>query len=296
MRAGTRHWLSLGALVLLWGSSYSLVEVALRALTPGQVAGSRILTGALVLGGALFLPGPPIPRGGRFLALALAVALLGNCLPFFLISWGQARIESGLAGILAATTPLCVLVLSHWMLRDERLEGGQLAAFLLAFAGIVILLGVESLAGLGGSSERLLGSLAVLAAAFCYALSTVLARFMPGGRPLVVAAVVLGLAALVSGPLTLPGLPALSGLPRSALAAVAILGVFGTGLASVLYFRLVAEAGARFVSLLNFLVPVWAVALGTLLLGETLPASAWLALALILGGLVLTQRRSVPGP
>lgn len=291
MRASSRHWLLLGALVVLWGSSYFLVEIALGHLAPRQVAGGRILLGALVLAAALAGPGRPALGGWRFLGLALAMAVLGNCLPFLLISWGQVRIESGLAGILAATTPLCVLVLSHWLLHDEQLDRRQVGAFVLAFAGVVVLLGAESLAGLGGSPERLAGSLAVLAAAFCYALSTVLARFMPAGRPLAVAAAVLVCAALLIAPLALPGLPHPADLPGAVLAAVAVLGIFGTGLASVLYFRLVSEAGARFVSLLNFLVPAWAVLLGSLLLHERLPPSAWLALALILGGLLLTQRR-----
>src|SRR5690606_21240678 len=114
-----------------------------------------------------------VSGGPRFWLLAATVALTGNCIPFFLISWAQMQLESGLAGILAATSPLWVLLLSHFALHDERLEGRQVGAFVLAFVGVVVLLGFESLAGLGGALPRLLAQLAILAAALCYAVTTV---------------------------------------------------------------------------------------------------------------------------
>lgn len=291
MRAAPRDWAGLLGLVVLWGSSYSLVKVALAALLPRQIAGLRILSAAAVLAVALAVTRQRLPAGLRAWRLCAAIAILGNCLPFFLISWGQTRLESGLAGILAATTPLCVLVLSHFLLHDERLERRQLAAFLLAFGGVVTLLGAESLASLGGSLARLTAQLAVLAAAACYGLATVLARLMGGQHPVATSAAVMGIAALAIAPVGLPGLPPPASLSGPVLAAIGVLGVLGTGAASVLYFHLVARAGARFVSLLNFLVPVWAVGVGYTVLGEKLPVSAWIALALILGGVVLTQPR-----
>jgi drug/metabolite transporter (DMT)-like permease len=290
MRAPARDWAALLGLVALWGSSYVLVEIALTGLAPRQVAGLRIMTGALVLLVALLASRERVPGGRRFWPLALAIALLGNCVPFLLISWGQVRLESGLAGILAATTPLCVLVLSHFVLHDEQLERRQLLAFALAFAGVIVLMGGEALSGLGGSGGRLWAQGAVLAAAACYALATVLARLVPGRQPVATSAVVMTLAAAVMVPVTLPGLPPVGELPGPVLLAVGALGVLGTGLASVLYFRLVADAGARFVSLLNYLVPVWATVLGAFWLDERLPVSAWAALLLILVGILVTQR------
>jgi len=286
------HWGLLLALVLLWGSSYMLVELALRALSPVEITGLRISTAALVLLLALFASGRRLPRDPRFWVLATLMALVGNITPFFLISWGQQELESALAGILAATTPLCVLLLAHFTLPDERLERRQVAAFLLAFAGVAVLLGVEALTGLGGSLPRVLAQLAVIAAAACYGMATVLARFMQGPDPLVTAATVMLMAALLLSPFTWQALPALAGAGGLPLLALAVLGVLGTGVAAIIYFYLVGQVGARFVSLLNYLVPVWAAGLGILLLGEVLPVSAWLALAMILGGLVLTRKRS----
>ncbi len=289
MRAAPLDWALLLSLAVLWGSSYSLVAVALRSFRPPEIAALRILAGALVLLVAMVATRTALPRTRRAWLLCAAIAVVGNCLPFFLISWGQQHLESALAGILAAVTPLCVLLMAHFILHDERLERRQIGAFLLGFLGVVVLMGPDSLAGLGGSGLRLAGQLAVFAAAACYALATVLARLMPPDPPMATSGAVLLVASGLMAPLGLPVLPALPAAPPPALAALGILGALGTGFAAILYFRLIGRAGARFASLLNYLVPLWAAALGILLLGERLSWNAWLALALILGAVLATQ-------
>jgi drug/metabolite transporter (DMT)-like permease len=177
MRA--KHWLILFALVALWGSSYLMVEIALAVWRPEQLAGLRIMTAAIVLFAALFWRGDRLPRDLKSWGYFLAIALIGNCLPFYLISWGQQEVESGLAGILAASTPLAVLILAHFTLIDERLSVRQLLGFVSGFAGIVVLMGPDSIAALGGSTSRLLSQLAIFAGAICYAVATVTARYSP---------------------------------------------------------------------------------------------------------------------
>jgi drug/metabolite transporter (DMT)-like permease len=284
-----RHWAALLGLVALWGSSYLMVEVALGAWTPPQIAALRIGTAALVLLPAVLAGGRRLPRAPRAWGWYLLIALVGNCIPFFLIAWGQQHLESGLAGILAATTPLCVLLLAHYLLPDEKLRPGQALAFLLGFGGIVVLMGADSLAALGGSGNRLWGQLAVFGGAFCYAVATVAARFVPTAHPAVTSAGVMLLATCLMGPWVARGAAGVLDAPPLAIGAVGFLGLLGTGAASILYFFLVAQTGARFTSLLNYLVPVWAVALGSMALGESLPLSGWLALAMILGALYLMR-------
>ena len=288
-----RHWAALLGLVTLWGSSYLMVEVALTLWSPTQVAGLRIAAAALILLPAVFLGGRSLPRAPRAWGWYLLIALIGNAVPFFLIAWGQQYLESGLAGILAASTPLCVLLLAHYLLPDERLRPQQAMAFVMGFGGIVVLMGPDSLAALGGSGDRLWGQLAVFGGAFCYALATVAARFVPTAHPVVTSASVLMIASLMMSPWAATGV--LTGLqaPPPVLGAIAFLGLLGTGVASIMYFFLIAQTGARFTSLLNYLVPVWAVGLGGAVLGETLPPSAWLALAMILVALYL-MRGSAP--
>jgi drug/metabolite transporter (DMT)-like permease len=288
MRA--KHWLILFALVALWGSSYLMVEIALAVWRPEQLAGLRIMTAAIVLFAALFWRGDRLPRDLKSWGYFLAIALIGNCLPFYLISWGQQEVESGLAGILAASTPLAVLILAHFTLIDERLSVRQLLGFVSGFAGIVVLMGPDSIAALGGSTSRLLSQLAIFAGAICYAVATVTARAMPATPPLVAAAGVILLAAAVMGPYSIAGARLLGSISWQTGAAIGFLGLFGTGLASILYFHLIAETSARFTSLLNYLVPVWAVGLGAWVLDEKLPLNSWLALALIFLGLILASQ------
>jgi drug/metabolite transporter (DMT)-like permease len=289
MKIQPAHWALLLVLVALWGSSYLMVEVALQVWLPEQVTGLRILAAAVVLLAAMLVRGQRFPRGWAPWAYFFGIAVVGNCLPFFLISWGQQQVDSGLAGILAATTPLAVLILAHFMLADERLSPRHGLAFVFGFCGIIVLMGPESLAALGGSSNRWLSQLAILGGAVCYAVATVMARRMPSMSPLVTSAGVMVCGSAVMSPFTMSGVRLLPNVAWQPGLAIGFLGLLGTGLASILYFRLVAETGARFTSLLNYLVPVWAVVLGAVVLEESVPLRSLLALALILVGLILTS-------
>ena len=286
------HWVALLCLVALWGSSYLMIEVALGTWKPAEIAALRIMAAAVVLLLAMLLRGERLPSSWRHWSLFAAIALIGNCLPFFLISWGQQHVESGLAGILAASTPLFVLVLAHFTLDDERLSGRHVGAFGLGFCGIVALMGPDSLAAVGGSTERLLAQLAILGGAVGYAIATVIARKLPAGSALMTSAGVMLVGSLFMVPYVGNSLP-VTGLQWQAAAAIGFLGVMGTGVASILYFRLIAETGARFTSMLNYLVPVWAVGLGAAVLGELLPWTSWLGLSLVLGGLLLVSKSAI---
>jgi len=286
------HWAALLCLVALWGSSYLMIELALAAWQPAEIAGLRIAAAAAVLLLTMLLRGNRLPWTWRHWRLFAAIAVIGNCLPFFLISWGQQYVESGLAGILAAATPLFVLILAHFVLDDERLNTGYVAAFGLGFCGIVVLMGPDSVAALGGSMQRLLGQAAILAGALGYAVATVIARKLPAGSALVTSAGVMLVGSLIMAPYLDAGLRAPAPDWRAG-AAIGFLGIMGTGIASILYFRLVAETGARFTSMLNYLVPIWAVGLGAAVLGELLPWTAWLGLILVLGSLILVSKSAI---
>lgn len=296
LRQGPAEWGLLVLLVALWGSSFMLVRVALDAFTPIAVTAGRLLIGAGVLLLVLLLTRRRVPGGGRTWAFFLAMAVIGNALPFFLIAWGQASIPSGLTGILMAVMPLVVLVLAHFFVAGERLTPRRFAGFVLGFLGVVVLTGPEALAALVGADAALLSQLAVLGAAVCYGVAAIVARRGPPLNPVVTAGAVLSIAGVVTG----VGLVA-GGLAGGAAAAVhhpvtpwpglalAALGALSTGLATVVYFTLVSRAGPTFLSLINYLIPVWAVVLGALVLGERLPPRAFAALGLILAGVVIAR-------
>jgi len=282
------HWLVLGALTVMWGSSYMLIALALDGFSPLQIAGGRLLLGAVTM--LFFVKRLRLPTDVTRWCYFLAIAVIGFCIPFSLIAWGQQKVDSGLASILVAMTPLWVVVFAHFMLPEGRIGARQLGGFLLGFIGVVVLIGPDSLSAIGGDSAHLLSQLGVLIAGLSYGLSSVLTAKMPETDPMVTTTVVLFLSSVLMLPFGLYSAPGWESINSLAFVALLVLGVMGTALTSVLYFWLVNGAGPRFASLFNYLIPLWAVSLGVLVLNEALTVSLLLALLLILGGVVLTQK------
>ncbi|MDX1656599.1 MAG: DMT family transporter, partial [Candidatus Competibacteraceae bacterium] len=286
-----RDWLLLLALVAMWGSSFLLTKLAVATLPPTAVVAGRLSIAALVLAILALARGHRPPASATLWGYLIAMGVVGSSLPFFLISWGQQHIDSALAGILMAVMPLVTLVLAHFLVAGERLSGPKVGGFLLGFAGIVVLMGPEALLRLRGQGAELLPQLAVLAGAVCYGVNTIIARRRPASEPLVAAAGVMVVASLVMVPIT--PWDAFAGLEIGTPATWAVLGLglVCTALATVVYFALITSAGPTFLSLINYLIPLWALALGALFLGERLDWNALVALGLILLGVGLSQRR-----
>ncbi len=290
------HWLLLVALAIVWGSSFALTRIAVAEMTPAMlVAGRNAIAAAGLLLLVVWLR-PAWPRGPRVWRFMLAIAVVGNMMPFLLISWGQQRIDSGLAGILMAVMPLLTLVLAHFLVSGERMAPRRLAGFLIGFAGVLVLIGPTALRELGGRGETLLAQLAVLGGAVCYAVNAIVSRHKPASDPWATSALVLAMAWLLTLPLAVAtwpiDTPAVPVLSPAALWAVAVLGLICTALGSVIYFTLVAAAGPTFLSLINYLIPLWAVLIGALFLGERPEWNHLVAMGLILGGVAWSQRRA----
>jgi drug/metabolite transporter (DMT)-like permease len=288
-------WVLLGTLVAVWGTGFFFIAAAVETLPPLSVAAARIALAAGVLLAAVRVAGLSLPRGRRAWGWFLLLGLVGNCLPFVAIGWGQERVASGLTGILMGVNPLATLVLAHAFVPGEDMTRGKTLGFLSGFAGIVVLTGPEALLELGGSPSDLARQLAVLFGAVCYATNAILTRHMPPTPALVASACTLAMASLVIVPAALfldrPWTVAGS---DTSWAAVIWLGLVTTAGATIVYFRLVASAGPTFYSLINFLIPLVALAAGVGLRGEAIPGRAFAALLLILGGLALA-RWSEPG-
>lgn len=289
------HWLLLVALAVVWGSSFGLTRVAVAELTPAMLVAGRNMIAACGLLLLVLMLRRAFPHGRRVWGYMLVIAVVGNMLPFLLISWGQQRIDSGLAGILMAVMPLLTLVLAHFHVPGERIVPQRLVGFLIGFVGILTLIGPTALCDLGGRGELLLAQLAVLGGAVCYAVNAIVSRHKPASDPWSTSALVLSMAWLLTLPLAMVTWPveatAIPALSPAALWAVAVLGLVCTALGSVIYFSLVAAAGPTFLSMINYLIPLWAVLMGTLFLNERLEWNQLLAMALILGGVAWSQRR-----
>lgn len=286
-------WLLLGVLGLIWGNAFVFTKAALVSIPPLTIVAGRLVVATIVLLGLVKGAGIPVPRDSRVWQSIVAMALLGTALPFFLITWGQDGIDSGLAGVLMAVMPLATLLLAHLYIDVERMTIQSTFGFVLGFLGIVVLMGPAVLLQLGGSASTAMQQIAVLAGAICYAVNTILARRMPPTPALVIAAGVMAVSAAVMVPIALwvdrPW--ALDVSARDAICVV-YLGLAATALAETIYFRVIASAGATFVSLMNYLIPVVAVLSGILVLGEEPGWDVAAALAMILTGIGISQFRT----
>ena len=289
------HWLLLLALVAMWGTSFLANKIAVSELPPLAVVAARLGIAAIVLYGLLVLRRRWRIGSRRLWTSFVIMALIGNCLPFLLIAWGQQRLDSGLAGILMAVMPLMTIVLAHWFVPGEPLTRRRLGGFLLGFTGMLVLVGPEAILDRHGGAGTLLAELAVLGGALCYAINAIIARHRPPSDAIEAAAGVSIAAVLMLAPM-LPtlDLPLPFRLSSEAAVAVAFLGLIATALATVVYFRIITVAGPSFLSLINYLIPLWALAAGVIALGEQPHPRALIALALVLAGIALAESRWRP--
>ncbi|MEZ5829591.1 MAG: EamA family transporter [Dongiaceae bacterium] len=291
-RMGPIDWSLLLALSILWGGSFFFVGVAVKALPPFTIVLLRVAVAALALHAVLRLTGTPMPWNGKSWAAFFGMGLLNNAIPFSLIVWGQTHIASGLASILNATTPLFTVLIAHFLTADERLSKSRIGGVLIGLAGVVMLIGPQALAGLG---RDVVAQFAVLGAAISYGFAAIFGRRFKrmGVPPLATAAgqvtasslMLLPAALLVDRPWTLAA-PDLQ-----SWGAVGGLALLSTALAYVLYFRILASAGAVNLMLVTFLIPVSAIILGSVFLAESLATSDFLGMALIGLGLAAIDGR-----
>ena len=274
-------------LAAIWAGTFTLIKVAVETMPPFTIAAGRVVLAMVILVVLVRIRRERWPATLRVWGLFAVVGLVGNTLPFVLFSWGEIYVDSGLTAILMGSVPLFTMLLAHGFVADERLTVGRVAGILMGLVGLVLLVGVDAM---GGAGLDVLAQLAIVVAAFGYAVSNILARRLRGHSATMIAAGVLIMATLWTLPFS-AALDAPWQLTPSADAvwAVAALGVIGTGLALILYFHLVTTVGATFASLTSYLIPVLGVAWGMVFLAEELTVRSALALALIVGGVAITN-------
>lgn len=289
---GAREWGMLITLSLLWGGSFFFIGVAVKVLPPVTIVALRVSLAAIALLVFVRLAGLSMPRDRRVWLAFFGMGLLNNLVPFSLIAWGQTHIASGLASILNATTPLFGVIVAHLLTDDEKLTVNRFAGVIVGFLGVAMMIGPEALGGLG---SNLLAQLAVLGAALSYSLAGVFARRFKrmGVAPLVTATGQVSAASIMLVPLSLivdhPWSLTMPGL--EVWAAIVGIALVSTALAYVLFFRILETAGVTNLMLVTFLIPVSAILLGAVFLGETLEPKHFLGMALIAAGLAAIDGR-----
>ncbi len=290
-RMGAVEWGLLAALAAVWGGSFFFVEVLVASLDWPTVVVLRIAPAALALTLLVHVMGHRLPADWATWRAFLVMGALNNVAPFSLIAWGQLTIDSGLAAILNATTPLFTVLLAHVLTADERLSAKRAAGVVAGLAGVVVLIGPGALAGLGTEA---LAQGAVLLAALSYGFAGIYGRRLTTlPAPVAAAGMLLASTALAVPLALLLGAPLAADFSLGSVGAVLGLSLLSTALAYLIYFRVLASAGATNLLLVTFLIPVSALTLGGLFLGERPPWTAYAGLALILAGLAFVDGRLV---
>ncbi len=285
-----RYPVMLAAVALLWGASFMFIKIAVRELAPATLVLGRIGIGALTLAVVVaFIVGVRATAVAirENLGWLVLVGLVNIALPFWLLSWGETRIDSGLASIIQGAVPIFNAVIAFGFFRDVRVTGLRLAGVGIGFVGVALLVGAQP-------HGKVLGALAVVGMALCYAVGQLLAaRHLASVQPPVVAFATTAVAALAMLPLGVAEAP--QHLPQwKTIGAVLALAVPLTALAFLLYYSIIAGAGAAYASLVTYLVPPIALLYGAIFLGEHFGAAAIGGLALILGGVALGTGRLRP--
>lgn len=272
-------------LSILWGGSFFFVGVAVTELPPLTIVTLRVGLAAIALWSIALVMGLRPPKSVKIWIAFLGMGLLNNVMPFVLIVWGQTQIASGLASILNAATPIFTVVVAGILLPDERMTPLKLAGVAVGFIGVVVMIGLPAIGG-GGS---LLAQVAIIAATLSYAFAGVFGRRFKtmAINPIITAAGQVTASALVLAPITLmvDGPLDIAEPSPETWTAIVGLAVLSTAIAYVLYFKILASAGATNLMLVTLLVPVSAILFGSLFLNESLEVIHLVGMALIALGL-----------
>lgn len=291
-----RNMVRLALLATIWGSSFLLIKFAIEGVSPAQLVLGRLFAGSVVLLLIVTVSGKALPRDRVVWGHLFVMGVVANIVPFFLFGWGELRVTSGMAGILNGTTPLFTLVAALLALREERLSPARVGGLLLGFVGVVVVVGPWN--G-DGDANALSGQIACLAAAACYGFGFVYARRFLSHRqlpPLSLSAAQLSTATVIlalSAPLTMRTPMELT---LQVVASVLVLGAVGTGLAYLLFYRLINDVGATSASLVTYLIPIVAVFLGVLVQSDPLTWNIFVGAGIVVVAAALAEGRIGPQP
>ena len=283
----TKHWLAFIGLGLIWGSSFLWIKIAIQEMGPNTLVAYRVLFGLLFGIVVVLFQRAKWPSTFKEWLPLLVLGLTNIAIPFFLISWGEQAIDSGVASILDATVPLFTILVAHFLLHDDKMTVPKVLGLLMGFAGVVVLMSKD----IGASSGSLLGQAAVIIASVFYAASSIIARkytedtpaiFRSVG-PLISATAVMWLATfVVESPVKVPTLPLI-------WVALLWLGILGSGFAFILLYYLIHEIGPTRATMVTYLFPLSGVTLGVLFLHEQLTWQVATGAVLIILSLVVAN-------
>lgn len=282
-----KDYVLLTSLAAIFGLSFIFTNISVRDIPPLTVTAFRLFIALLFMYPIMVFARQKLPPPGRVWIVIFLSGLFGNALPFALVSWGQVKVEAGLSAIFMAVMPLATILLAQFFTDDERINRWKMTGVLLGFLGIVVLMGKHSLTSVGDEVFR---QLAILLAAICYAVNAIITRKLTSlpkysmVTALMIAASLLMLPAslMVDQPWTLS-------VSVNSIGALLMLAIGSTAIATLMILTIIDRCGATFLSQINFMVPLFGVLFGTLLLGERLAVNAYIALVIILLALTVSR-------
>lgn len=285
-----KNLLLLLLLASLWGPSFLFIKIALEDFSPITLAAVRIAIAAVMLHVMLLINKYEFNRSWKFWRHVAIAGFFGQSLPFVLISWGEQYIDSSIASILNGLTPLFTVLIANFTLVDEKMTGEKIVGTVLGFIGLVV---IASPGFSTGMDNSVMGVIAVSIAAISYGVGIVYSRiYLVNEKPLYAPASQLLVSSLYLIPFAyfMEGGFDLSTISFDAYGAVVILGVFGTALAFIIYYRLLSTASASYLSLVTYLMPIFGITLGIIFLDEHLTIEAIAGAAMIVLGIMIANR------
>ena len=292
-RSSRLDWLLFVLLGFFWGSSYLFIKIGVEAgLPPFTLITLRLLFGFLLLATVVTIAREPLPRDPKTYGHLIVMGAVNIAIPFSLITWAELTVDSSLAAILTAPVPLFVIVIAAIFLRDERITINRLAGLAVGFVGVAILVGFDPAEVAAGD---LAGEIALIGATLSYACGAVYARRnIHGLRPMIPAVFQVGFALTMVSVLAFVferPIDVVSRITPEALFAVVWLGILGSGLAYLLFFRTLGRWGATRTSMVAYLLPVFGIALGVYFRNEPLTIPLLVGTALVIGGVALVNSK-----
>jgi drug/metabolite transporter (DMT)-like permease len=284
-----KEWGAFVILGLIWGSSFLWIKIAVAEIGPFTLVAFRVLFGLLGLLVVMRWQRQSFPRDRRTILAFVFMGIVNTAIPFILISWGETKIQSSLASILNATTPLFTIVIAHFWLHDEKITLPRLAGLIVGFFGVILLVSRDI--GPQGPQGDVIGQLAVLLAAISYAIALTFSRkYLRGTKPVVQSTMILVVASgvmwvtapMVERPFTLPQLPV-------TWLALAWLGLLGLCIAYLLFFYLNNVWGPTRASLVTYVFPVVGLILGIIFLNEEVDWRLLVGSGLIVASIVIVN-------
>src|SRR5262245_12058513 len=292
-RTARLDWLIFVLLGFFWGSSYLFIKIGVdHGLEPFTLIMFRLLIGFCLLATVVVIAREPLPREPRMYGHLLVMGAINIAIPFSLITFAEniPSIDSSLASVINSAVPLFVIVIAAFFLAGEAITVNRLVGLVTGFVGVAILVGLD-VADLGSASA--VGELALIGATISYAFGNVYAKkYVHGLRPMIPAVMQVFFGLLITGTLAFATEHPLSvAWTPQALLAIFWLGLLGSGLAYLAYFRTLQRWGATRTSLVAYLLPIWGIGLGALVLSEPITPNMIVGAALIIGGIALVNSR-----